>query len=303
MLRQAVESYIALKRAVGFSFERAGDALRSFARFASERGEAHVITQTAIDWAGLASSVRERDIRLKYVIRFSQHARAEDPRHEIPPGDVYCYQRRRPVPFIFTPSEIQRLVKAASRLGPKGSLRPHTYSTLFALLASTGLRISEALALRLNDVTPDGLIIRETKFRKTRLVPLHETAVAGFERYLARRRRLRGRDDHVLVDQHAHGLQYLAVKRTFRALVQSADIDHGTGQPIPQLHSLRHTFAVRALESCPHRRDYVGRHLLALSTYLGHASVKSTYWYLEATPELMTDIAAAYDLFVKGEAT
>ena len=301
MLTKAVEAYIALKQALGYSFQRSAGVLRSFARFATERGDEWVHTTTVMAWSRLACSVKERDNRLRTVVAFAKHVRAEDPRHEISPADIYGYRKQRPVPFIFTPEQISAIVSAASRLGPPGSLRPHTYSTLFALLACTGLRISEALGLCLEDLTADGLVIRETKFRKTRLVALHETAEEGLQKYLSRRLRLPSADGHVFVDGQGEAVRYSAVHQVFRKLVQQLGLYRGQRPPVPRTHSLRHTFAVRALERCPHSREHVGRHLVALSTYLGHSTVAATYWYLEATPELMKDISTAMERFIGKE--
>jgi integrase len=248
----------------------------------------------------MAPSKAQRHYRLKAVIRFAQYARANDARHEVPPDGIFGHDRRRPIPFIFTPANIGRLLEAASRLGPVGSLRPHMYRTLFALLACTGLRISEALALRFDDITPDGLMIRETRFHKTRLVPLHETAVAGLDNYLIRRCRVGGVDDHVFISLRGRGVRYYTVYDTFRSLVRTIGLEPKTGRPLPNLHCFRHTFAVRVLEACPQGRDRINRHMLALSTYLGHTRVADTYWYLEATPQLMINIADACERFMKG---
>ena len=157
------------------------------------------------------------------------------------------------------------------------------------------------LDLRFDDVTSDGLLIRGTKFRKSRLVPLHDSAVVGLERYLSRRQRFATSDDHVFVSPWGRILKYRYVGKKFRQVVKQAGLEPSPGRPRPQIHSFRHTFAVRALQACPDGRDSVGQHMLALSTYLGHARVTDTYWYLQAIPELMTDIALASESFVKGE--
>src|SRR5207253_7078736 len=128
----------------------------------------------------------QRARRLGIVIRFARYLRAEDACHQIPPAAFGAEKRSRPVPYILSEAQIRQLVIAASRSGYR-TLRRETYSTLFALLASTGLRVSEAIRLRLDDITPDGLVIRCSKFRKSRLVPLHDTARTGLERYLRRR--------------------------------------------------------------------------------------------------------------------
>lgn len=299
MLTETVSSYVAVRRALGFSYERAGAVLRRFARFADERGDTLVRTDTVVAWAGAAASLGERNRRLRTVARFARYVHGQDDRHDIPPDDLFPHTRHRPVPYIFSPEGIGRLVAEARLLPPEGSLRPLTYSTLFSLLAATGLRIGEALALRLSDLIADGLVVRTTKFRKTRLVPLHDTAVAGLERYLTRRLPLNGEDDRLLVDHRARKLLYGTVNNVFNKLADRLGLQRGPDQPKPHLHSLRHTFAVRALESCPNEREHVGRHLLALSTYLGHSSIAHTYWYLEATPQLLGDISRACEAFRK----
>ena len=301
MLKQILDAYLALRHAAGYELRVPAILLRSFVRFAQDRDHSYVTTQTAIEWAAMAPSKAQRHYRLKAVIRFARYAQADDARHEVPPDGIFGHHRQRPAPFIFTRADISRLLEAASRLGPAGSLRPHMYRTLFALLASTGLRISEALALRFDDITPDGLLICKTKFHKERLVPLHETAVDGLEHYLIHRRRVGGADNHVFISLRGKGVRYYTVYETFRSLVQALKLEPKTGRSRPNFHGLRHTFAVRALEACPQGRDRINRHMLALSTYLGHARVTDTYWYLEATSQLMADIADAYERFTKGD--
>lgn len=300
MLKQTLDVYLTVRHAVGYELRVPAILLRSFVRFAQDRGHSHVTAQTAFDWAAMAPSKAQRQYRLKALIRFAKYARANDARHEVPSDSFFGHHRRRPPPFIFTPTDIDRLLQAASRLGPEGSLRPYMYRTLFALLACTGLRISEALALRFDDITSDGLLVRETKFHKERLVPLHETAMDGLEDYLIRRRRVGGADNHVFISLRGQGVRYYTVYETFRSLVQALGLEPETARPRPNLHSLRHTFAVRVLEACPQGRDRINRHMLALSTYLGHARITDTYWYLEATPQLMADIADACERFTKG---
>jgi integrase len=208
---KAIEAYLALRRATGFAMLNAEYLLKSFAAFATERGQTHVHTQAAIDWAARGPSVAQRDARLKAVCRFVRHVRVEDARHELPPVNHFGARKTRRSPHIYSAAEINRLIEGALRLRPKGGLRARTYATLIALLPVTGLRISEALKLTVADVTRDGLLIRETKFRKTRLVPLHDTAVAGLERYLARRRPL-SEADPVFADARGLPLRYIAVK-------------------------------------------------------------------------------------------
>ena len=192
MLNQAIDNYLKIRRVAGFELKVDEGLLHNYARFATQRSETHVRRQTAIDWAAQAPSAHQRERRLGMVRRFAEHARAEDPAHEYIPQHVFAYQRQRPFPTLFSPEQLRQLLDATARLRPKNSLRPHSYYTLFALLAVTGLRISEALHLLLDDVTPDGLVVRKTKFHKSRLVPLHETTDAALQRYLEQRQAVGG---------------------------------------------------------------------------------------------------------------
>lgn len=299
MVAHAVESYVAVRRAAGFAFKSAGSLLRSFATFSATRGERYVRSPIAIEWAGLARSVPQRARRLGMVIRFARYIRAEDGRHELPAAVFGAEKRPRPVPYILSEDSIRQLVQAAARSGYR-TLRRQTYSTLFALLACTGLRVSEAIRLRFEDLGPDGLVIRQTKFRKTRLVPLHDTARAGLQRYLERRRPYAPFDDHLFVSLRRKPLIVNDVATAFRTAVSQLGLPRGAGRSQPTPHSLRHAFAVRALLTCPDGRDDITKHMVALSTYLGHSKVADTYWYLEAVPELMRDVADRCERFVTG---
>ncbi len=302
MLMTAVDTYVAVRRATGFDLKACEGYLRNFAHFATTRGETYVITSTAIAWATRASSEAQRHNRLQTVVRFARFMHAEDARHEIPPATVFCGRRQRPTPYIFSAEELQRLVTHAQQLGPVGSLRPHTYSTLFGLLAATGMRPTEARALHLSDITPEGLTIRESKCKKSRLLPLHDTTWMAVRSYVERRRRVAGHNPHLFVSCRGSRLSHTVVAETFHAVVQAAGVAREPSRSRPRLMDLRHTFAVRGLQTCPNAREHVGRQVLALMTYLGHAKVESTYWYLESTPELLLDIAQRCEAFVTGGA-
>lgn len=300
MLITAVDTYIAIRRAAGFQLETIETYLHNFARFATERGDTHVVTETVIEWASIVSSEAQRHNRLMTVLRFARFTHAEDPRHELPPANLFCGRRQRPTPYIFSEQEIQRIVTCAQKLGPSNSLRPYTYSTLFGLLATTGMRSSEARSLQLRDLTPDGIVIRESKFKKSRLLPLHNTTWAALKSYLDRRQHVAGHDPHLFVSLRGGKLSHTVVAETFRDVLKAAGIPRETGKPRPRPMDLRHTFAVKGLQTCPEDRDQVGRNMMALTTYMGHSKVESTYWYLESTPELMTDIAQCCEGFVYG---
>jgi integrase/recombinase XerD len=295
----SVETYLAVRRAVGFTLSNTEYLLRSFADFAADRKEAHIRTATAIDWAGQAKSVAQRHTRHQTICRFAQYLRIEDSRHESPPANHFGYRKTRRVPHIYSRDEIDGLVLAATRFPSSDLLLPKTYAALISLLAATGLRISEALHLLVSDITSNGLLIRRAKFQKTRLVPLHATAVTGLARYLTYRQEARCGGDHVFVSDEGQPLVYWKVHSVFRTLLKSAGIKPSGGR-WPRIHELRHTLAVRALESSPTGRQRIGQHMLALATYLGHVNINATYWYLETTPELLLDIAVVAENFVQG---
>jgi integrase len=294
MLSQAVEDYIRLRRIGGFKFGVQALLVRSYARFATARGDSHVVTQTVIDWATKSPSPESSEVRLQTVIAFARHCRAEDVKHEVPPAGVFgkTYSRR-PIAYIFSPEEIARLLAGALALQPKASLRPYTLHVIFGLLAATGLRLGEALRLRFEDLTPEGLLIRETKFRKSRLVPLHPTTTQALQRYVKLRTLLGGDDGHVFVGLNGQRLSSGTVQTIFREVATTIGLDAGPGKRLPRLHDLRHTWAVRALESSPREVGLIDRHMRAVTAYLGHAKVASGYWYLHATPFLMKRIADA----------
>jgi integrase len=299
MLKDDIATYLAVRRAGGFKLEDNELYLNSFARFADVQGDTHVVAQTAIAWAGQACSEAQRAQRLKAVIRFAHFSRTTDSRHEVPPQGVFCARRRRPAPYLFNDEDVHALMLQAEKLGPADSLRPLMYCTLIGLLAATGLRISEALNLRFQDVTSDGLVIRNTKFHKSRLVPLHPTTRAALDRYLAKRGQLAGIDDHLFISRRRHSLSRHDVYPTFHQLLAAAGLPRQPGLPRPRLIDFRHSFATNALVTCPDDRDHVGRHALALMTYLGHAHPSSTFWYLERAPQLMGNIAQTCEKWVK----
>jgi integrase/recombinase XerD len=299
MLAQAVEGYLAVQRAAGFGFVAAGKHLKSFAAFSQARGQELVRTSIAVEWAGLARSRPQQARRLGLVIRFARYLRAEDPHHELPVAVFGPESRPRGVPYILSEDQVRQLVEAASQSGYR-TLRRATYRTFFALLACTGLRTSEAIRLQLGDITSDGLLIRRTKFRKSRLVPLHDTARTGLELYLRERCPYAPGDNHVFVSLRRKPLLLHDVETAFRTAAGAAGLPPGPGGTRPTPYSLRHTFAVRALLRCPDGRDAITQHMVALSTYLGHARVTDTYWYLEAVPELMLDIADRCERWVTG---
>lgn len=301
MLSDDAARYITLRRTLGYKLIKAERHLRAFARFAAGRGEAHIRTASVLAWlATVARTPGARERRLTDLILFARFLHAEDPRHEIPHPDVAPSRHGRPIPYIYAPGEIARILDAAGSLRHQkpNPLRRQLYVMLFGLIAATGLRVSEALALRLDDIQPDGVLhIRETKFRKSRLVPLHATVIKALEGYLEVRRQRAGESDWLFPSVEHRELCPTTVNYTFRCILRRAGIAPERSRQ-PRIHDLRHTFATRVLEQCGTERSVVARHFVALSTYLGHADIRNTYWYLEATPEMMADIASAAEMLV-----
>ena len=300
MLIAHAERYISLRQALGYKLHDLSSNLVAYARFATDRGDTHIRVSTAMDWATEAASPHAHYVRLRDVARLARFLHAEDPTHEVPINPFSAPTRRR-LPYIYAPEEIVQLVEAAGRLRKTYPLRRQIYGTLLGLIAATGLRISEALDLRVHDVLSDGVLrIRHTKFGKSRLIPLHPTAVKAFDQYLEQRRQLPVTDDHVFLSAGNRRISSSMVEYTFRRVLRLANIAPSRACP-PRIHDVRHTFATRALEQCSTRREAVARHFVALATYMGHTDIAHTYWYLEATPALMTGIAAAAEALLAGE--
>lgn len=300
MLTSAVDAYLAMRRALGYQLRDTEWILRDFTAFAAARRDSPVYTQTVLEWIRRANGSPLRScVRLRTVVRFARYLQAEDPRHEVPPENAFGRHRaqRRP-PFLFTPGGVAALVCAARALEPQGALRPHLYSTLFGLIACTGLRISEALNLRIEDVTSDGLIVRNAKFGKSRLLPLHPSTKSRLEHYLEHRLQEASTCPFVFISVKGVQLHANTVRGVFRRLVNSLGLAHHPSRP--RLHDLRFYFANQALTNSPADHQGISRHMVALTAYLGHSDARNSYWYLEATPALFSKIAARCEAFVEG---
>lgn len=299
---QLLADYLALRRAAGFKLQGAESRLRRFVRFAEERGDTHVRVDTAVAWAGSARSPHDRYVRLQELATFARHLRAEDARHEVPPPQVFAFKRHKRLPYIYSDEDVRRLLElAGSRHRRPNDSMGDTYRTLLGLIAATGIRVGEAVNLCMRDVTDRALFIRETKFRKSRMVPLHETVAVQLVAYADRWRVASSPADSFFVSVLGRRLSKTQVNLVFRKFTDELGLTLAAEEgryPGPRIHDLRHTFAVRALESCPEGRSEINRHMLALSTYLGHASAEDTYWYLHVTPHLMTDIADACEAWL-----
>jgi integrase len=303
MLNDAMENYLILGRTGGYKLVDTEELLRSCLSFIARKGEKFLRTETVIEWAKLGTSVGRCERRLRTIGFFVDYLRVEDPRHNVIPRGLFSAGKvHRHPPRIFTREEILRVLELTKVLASRGSIRPLTYRTLFGLLFVTGMRISEALSLRLTDIEPAGLVIRQTKFSKSRQLPLHPSTAAILDAYVVARRTVVTHSDRLFLTCCGHRpLSRKTVLPTFQMLCEKAGIEGAGGRRKPRLHDLRHSFAVHALERCKAERDVVEQHMLALSTYLGHCSPTSTHWYLEQTPQLMRGIATACEAAQRGD--
>jgi integrase len=292
-LRKAVHNYLAMRRALGFKLRDAGVGLWDFLAFLQRQRASCITIELALQWATQPSHHQPADWakRLSWVRGFARYWSATDPRTEIPPWGLLPHRPGRARPYLYTDDEIQRLLKAAKSLPSSQGLRGSTYYCLFGLLAVTGLRISEALALARQDVDlPEGLLtIRDSKFGKSRLVPLHRSTQRVLVHYAERRDRMLGSGTTAsfLVSDRGKPLEGSTVRRTFYQLSRQTGLRGPADHQGPRLHDFRHRFAVQTLVEWYRSGQDVERRLPILSTYLGHAHVSDTYWYLSACPELM----------------
>jgi len=292
-LRQAVEDYITLRRGLGFKLRRMAENLRRFATFLEEQAAPYITTELALEWAMQPTDHKPSDWaqRLGFVRVFARHWHATDPRTEIPPAGLLPFRPQRARPYLYSEREIEKLLAVALKLSPRQGLRPWTYHCLFGLLAVGGLRISEALKLERPDVDlAEGILtIRQTKFGKTRLVPLHPSTRDVLANYARRRDRLlrSASSPCFFLNDHGRRMEVSAVRRTFYDLSRQIGLRGPGDHKGPRLHDFRHRFAVRTLIQWYRSGEDIEQRLPVLSTFLGHGHVADTYWYLSLQPELM----------------
>jgi integrase len=292
-LRQALAAYLAMRRALGYQLIRAEKLLGQFLTYVEARGETHLRTETALAWATQPTGDQPSGWatqRLSLVRGFATHLHTLDPATEVPAADLLAGRARRATPYLYTDDEIVALIAAA----PAALRRAHrvaTYQTLFGLLAITGLRVGEAIALDRDDFhASDGLlIVRHGKFGKSREVPLHPTTVSVIEQYLQRADRPRSLRSTPALFASTAGTRLILcnVQHAFRALVRRVGLRARSATCRPRLHDLRHRFAVCTLLDAYRDGHDPQTRLARLATYLGHADPKDTYWYLSAAPELL----------------
>jgi integrase/recombinase XerD len=281
-LRKAAEDYLILRRSLGFKLRAMGTALRHFVSFMEQEGTCTITTNLALRWAMQPQQVHPAHwvARLSFVRSFARHWSAIDPQTEIPPQGLLPYRYHRCTPHFYTDDQIRRLIKTAWNLPPTTGLRRWTYSTLFGLLAVTGLRISEAIALQQDDVDLNqGLLtIRLAKFRKSRLVPLHPSTTHRLKRYASKRETFYPKDisSHFFLSAQGRPLTDSMVRWTFVRLSRQIGLRGLSDHFGPRLHDFRHRFAVTTLLQWYRSGLDVEQRLPFLSTFLGHTHVTDT---------------------------
>jgi integrase len=232
MLSQDLAQYVDQQRSLGFKFRIQSILLRNFVAFAEERGDRYVESMRVLAWASAAPSPEQRRNRLLTVRRFALAMNAKSAHHQIPAADALGHAafQRRP-PYIYAPDEIARLLQAAAALKPAGSIRPAMYTTIFGLIAATGMRVAEALALQLDDITADGLVIRETKYHKSRMLPLHATVWQALDAYLDVRQTMAFPERALFVSAAGKPLPYNTVRGVFLRLLNGTTTSSSSSTP------------------------------------------------------------------------
>ena len=296
-IRNAIDEYLTLRRALGFKLAKHDRLLNDFVDDLEHAGASTITIAAAVAWATkpVAAQPVQWSARLCVVRGFARYLHAIDPAVEVAPVGLLPRRHHRPIPYLFTPAEIAALLAATDTI--RSTLRAATYRTVFGLLAATGIRVGEAIRLDDADIdlTEGQLTVRETKFGKSRRIPLHTTTIAALRDYIAGRDRLwvGPKPGSVFVSTTGTRLVYPSVNSTFRRLVGVAGI--GAPPVRPRINDLRHSFAVATLLRWYRDGGDVQARLPLLSAYLGHCHPSSTYWYLQAAPELLALAAACLD--------
>jgi integrase/recombinase XerD len=290
-LRAHVDDYLRLRRALGYKLERHGRLLPQLITYLEAAGASTITSELAVSWARQPAGAHPRHwaARLAIARGFAAYMQTIDPRTEVPPADVFAVRYRRPTPYLWSEEDIRRLLEAARAL--RQPLKAASLEALFGLLAVSGMRVGEAIALDLDDVDLERAVvtIREqtAKLERARLVPLHPTTVEALAHYVRTRQRLcpRPRSRAFFVSAAGTRIDRSEVSKTLRKITIALGLRTETARP--RAHDLRHGFAVSTLIEWQRSGVRIDERIAALSTYLGHISPADTYWYLTATPELM----------------
>jgi integrase len=290
-LRHALADYLAMRRTLGYTLVGTEKLLTQFVIYLEDHGEDHVTTENALAWTMLPKTAHRSwyAIRLTAVRRFAIHLHGMDPTNQVPPSGLLPGRYPRATPYLYSKQDVCALLTATATL--RSPHRQATYRTLIALLAVTGMRVGEAIALDCNDfdVAAGVLTIRKGKLGKSRELPLHASAVTALDNYLHRPDRPSRRPDlpALFISPAGTRLFHSNIQDIFHKLVDRVGLKPRSAACRPRLHDFRHGVAVNTIVDAYHDGSNPAARLALVSTYLGHADPGSTYWYLSAAPELM----------------
>jgi integrase/recombinase XerD len=302
-LRQALEDYLRIRRQLAFELKATERHLNHFVEFLERAGAQRITIELAVMWARMPVDAHPHwwKRRLGFARGFARYLATIDPASEVPSTHLLPARRPRVAPYIYSPAEITALMSAARTLTPP--LHAATFKTVIGLIATTGLRVGEVLALDRHDVDlADGALHVRARQHKQREVPLHETTTVALREY-ARLRDQRWQKpitSAFFLGARGGRLSGISIYRTFPALIRQAGLEGKGTRLRPRPHDLRHTLAVRTLLDWYQAGENVDRRMPELSTFLGHSDPASTYWYLEAVPELMALISARLERLPEG---
>jgi integrase len=301
------KEYLSYRRKLGVELRREGSLLMDFARFADKTGHTGPLTQAlAESWARASNASQlNRARRLNIVRRFAKHRLQFDPDTQVPQAGLLGPTTRRLIPHIYSSQEIEQLLEAAAQLPSKNGLRGATYTALFGLIGATGLRLSEALNLRCSDVNlADAVLtVRRAKHGKTRLVPVHSSTTQALRSYASFRERKipTPANDFFFLSAGGAVLDTRTVEHTFGRLRRKLGWVGRGNYPFPRITDMRHTFVCRRLMSWYQQGINVDSVILSLATYVGHADITATYWYITGVPELMSIASERFQRFAVGD--
>jgi len=307
-LQDHLTEYIAARRSLGTRLQEPAQTLRRFIVFLARRHAPHITTHLALEWSQQSQGVQRATWarKLSMVRQFARWMNAIEPRHQIPPHGLLDVRHRRNPPHIYSDEEIARLMTAATGLASPQGMKALSLETLIGLLAATGLRPGEASALEIGDVDLQNgvLIIRESKFGKSRHVPIHPSTVTALKHYAYRRDQIfrHSGSSYFFVSDRGTALDLGTVRQWFCKISRACGLrkrveGHRCGRG-PRLQDLRHTFATKRMVEWYRSGCNVAGQMPKLATYLGHSSVGCTYWYIQAVPELL-ELATEFQLTSK----
>lgn len=305
-LRKNLEEYLSIRRKLGFKLQGAGKLLHDFVLFTEKEGVSYITAELAMRWATQPIDCQSvwSAARLGIVRGFARYQSVIDLRTEVPSQELLPYRYHRRPPYIYSNDEVKRLIKAAQQLPSPLGLRAATYSAVFGLIAVTGMRISEPIGFNRKDVDLiNGILtVYQAKFGKSRLLPIDPSTQKALKQYERLRSRIfpKPRTESFFISEQGTRLTHWTVRSTFVKLSHQIGLRGPHDSYGPRLHDFRHSFATKTLLAWYRRGVNVDRHMPELSTYLGHAHVSDTYWYLSAVPELMQLAAMRFEQTKKG---